>query len=980
MRRVVLILGLLIAFAVQAQRQYWGTTFPSGPLAGSPVPFGSIVRFDSLGLHAGIVLAFDTTGTRAVPVSGAGLLAASNGLIYYLAQEQDAPFLTEIMSYDPVLDSSSVCATLGLAGFPWKGQRGSSQMIEGLNGELFDITGFLTNAAAFRFNSTTNAVSPIALIPTGVDSNGNPHFPTLTGGLTRASNGRIYGGETPWPLSLGKVGRIDPLSNTYTAFSVLSVEGGYPINGEMRQVGSKLYLTTNRGGIDADQSFSGWGAIGSFDINTNTYQKIIDLGPLVHNPSRGMVAHVNGLLYGEALGDTILVPGYTPPYHSSLFSFDPLTNTLERVVGSNEQGLDVSITGTALQPGLLAASNGRLYGSFKNGLFEYDPAADTLVLRAPLIFHPSDGSAPIGYGLQSPLVEICRKPNFKLRPTTSFNVCAGARFFYDLRNENATSVVWRRNGVVVPSQSNQRLEFDAIAETDEGVWSCTLTNTCGITEPPAITITVNAGSFTNTTITGDTLLCGASDTALLTGNIGGTWNTGTADPTLTVDRPGIYFVQHQQACGISQSNTLHIAYSDSAVAPEVLFNGSQTEVIELCPQDLPLTVEGNDAGPWNDGPTGQWQDGSTAASFVVEETGDIYITASNACNSDTSVIVNVRFYEGPPSPQVSITDLPFGNTVDTYLCSDEFLYLNSTQQDYYTLFLNGAFVGSLGGGVFSQPYRVDTAGVYEVLRTACGLTLDTLTITVYEDTAPPVASILPDLDLITGCEQDTVYLSSSSPNAYWTWFDAFANLQVDTAQTIPIDWNSTSYAMTPFNGCGEGPQDFITIDGIPAPDVQFNTASDTLCLSDGSITLNEGTPPGGTYAGPGVIGNSFNPAAAGIGEHTITYSYSDGNCTGFAQDVIAVDVCQRLASTGAEEGLRIMPNPTTGWCSLMLGPITGSALISIHDATGAVVMRMSVNGPGPHALNMDGLAAGTYEVRAQGRNGSARGRLVLLGQ
>jgi hypothetical protein len=62
----------------------------------------------------------------------------------------------------------------------------------------------------------------------------------------------------------------------------------------------------------------------------------------------------------------------------------------------------------------------------------------------------------------------------------------------------------------------------------------------------------------------------------------------------------------------------------------------------------------------------------------------------------------------------------------------------------------------------------------------------------------------------------------------------------------------------------------------------------------------------------------------------------------------------------------------------MPGPINGSALISIHDATGAVMMRMSVNGAGPHALSMDRLAAGTYEVRVQGRNGSARGRLVLL--
>lgn len=94
--------------------------------------------------------------------------------------------------------------------------------------------------------------------------------------------------------------------------------------------------------------------------------------------------------------------------------------------------------------------------------------------------------------------------------------------------------------------------------------------------------------------------------------------------------------------------------------------------------------------------------------------------------------------------------------------------------------------------------------------------------------------------------------------------------------------------------------------------------------------------------------------------------------------MIAVDICEGLVYTGADEVVRIMPNPTIGWCTLMLGPITGPALICVHDATAAVVLRISVNGPGPHALNMEGMSAGTYEVRAQGRSGSARGRLVLL--
>lgn len=45
--------------------------------------------------------------------------------------------------------------------------------------------------------------------------------------------------------------------------------------------------------------------------------------------------------------------------------------------------------------------------------------------------------------------------------------------------------------------------------------------------------------------------------------------------------------------------------------------------------------------------------------------------------------------------------------------------------------------------------------------------------------------------------------------------------------------------------------------------------------------LSGGTPAGGTYSGPGVIDNGdgtydFNPAMAGAGTHTITYTIAEG--------------------------------------------------------------------------------------------------------
>jgi len=79
-------------------------------------------------------------------------------------------------------------------------------------------------------------------------------------------------------------------------------------------------------------------------------------------------------------------------------------------------------------------------------------------------------------------------------------------------------------------------------------------------------------------------------------------------------------------------------------------------------------------------------------------------------------------------------------------------------------------------------------------------------------------------------------------------------------------------------------------DGTQAFDTPSQTASlsvlEEVCASSEVLTdLNGGTPSGGTYSGPGVTDNgngstfTFDPAAAGVGVHTITYDVPGGPCS-----------------------------------------------------------------------------------------------------
>jgi len=66
----------------------------------------------------------------------------------------------------------------------------------------------------------------------------------------------------------------------------------------------------------------------------------------------------------------------------------------------------------------------------------------------------------------------------------------------------------------------------------------------------------------------------------------------------------------------------------------------------------------------------------------------------------------------------------------------------------------------------------------------------------------------------------------------------------------------------------------FSIDLTVLPVATFTGPSGIVCTTDGVQNLSVTGTPGGTFSGPGVSGNTFNPATAGPGSHTITYTIS----------------------------------------------------------------------------------------------------------
>ena len=115
------------------------------------------------------------------------------------------------------------------------------------------------------------------------------------------------------------------------------------------------------------------------------------------------------------------------------------------------------------------------------------------------------------------------------------------------------------------------------------------------------------------------------------------------------------------------------------------------------------------------------------------------------------------------------------------------------------------------------------------------------------------------------------------------------------ANTVSITVNfsigalSGNVIVTGTNTCGNGTLSSHNIVLNPLPTVALANLN-AVCVNAAAFALSGGTPIGGTYSGVGVAGGSFNPALAGVGTHTITYSYTNGNgCQNFATKTIVVN-------------------------------------------------------------------------------------------
>jgi PKD repeat protein len=190
------------------------------------------------------------------------------------------------------------------------------------------------------------------------------------------------------------------------------------------------------------------------------------------------------------------------------------------------------------------------------------------------------------------------------------------------------------------------------------------------------------------------------------------------------------------------------------------------------------------------------------------------------------------------------------------------------------------------------------------------------------------------------CESDVVTLTANTTNAganpTYIWFKNGGILTTGSNSiTLSNIANGDQFFMVVQSDLGCIDNDSVASNSLgftvtPQPNVSFLTNFDEMCSTDAPFQIGGGTPIGGVYSGKGVSNGIFDPVAAGVGSHIITYTYTNPQtgCSDFdTRNLIVNNAPQQPTISYANFILKaspIAPSYSYQWIDDQGNPISGA--------------------------------------------------------
>ncbi len=342
---------------------------------------------------------------------------------------------------------------------------------------------------------------------------------------------------------------------------------------------------------------------------------------------------------------------------------------------------------------------------------------------------------------------------------------------------------------------------------------------------------------------------------------------------------------------------------DSNPSNDTLFTSftiNESPEVDLGPDRIDRSGSVTLDGGEGTGYTYLWQDNSTDRFYFVENTGTYWVTTSapNGCfDRDTVHITVLR-----PDYRVSAilspnTSCTLGNAetvqieienvgTDTILTGQSIFVsyeVDDILQQTEAITMTSKFnPGDKLTHNFTKPFNFSTPGSYSIKA----YTTFNGDINPFNNSSTKTIQVwgLPDVNLgpdTAICQGSSITLDAGAGHSSYLWNTAA------TARTINVSTSGIYWAeVSDSHGCIF--RDSISISINPLPTVT-HAPLDAVCANEPEFTITGGNPSGGLYSGPGTNVTTFIAANAGVGTHTLTYTYTDANgCSNTANVDITV--------------------------------------------------------------------------------------------
>lgn len=235
-----------------------------------------------------------------------------------------------------------------------------------------------------------------------------------------------------------------------------------------------------------------------------------------------------------------------------------------------------------------------------------------------------------------------------------------------------------------------------------------------------------------------------------------------------------------------------------------------------------------------------------------------------------------------------------------------------------------ALVGNPGGGTFSGScvlngiFRPDLVppGTYTVIYSGVenGCNYNTSqTVTIVNCNLSTAVS--PNGN-VTVCDNGTQIVTTPLYGGYtYQWRKDGVDIPGATSNSYTATQTGVYDVVVSQAGCGSIISPLNLNLTIQAPIVASISGLPNIADVTDPVNSLTGSPAGGTFTGPGISGNTFDPAVAGEGTHTIVYSGVDGNGCSFTTSRF-VDV---MGSVGPADLTNVISNITNVGAAFTMG-------------------------------------------------------------